>query len=46
MQVVPRDSFRVTPEHELRPNLNFYGLQATNGGLPVSWQHFRPPLTV
>jgi radial spoke head protein 9 len=25
--------------------LNFYGLQATNGALPVSWQHFRPPVT-
>jgi hypothetical protein len=28
------------------PVLGETGLQATNGGLPVSWQHFRPPLTV
>jgi hypothetical protein len=45
VQVVPRDSFRVTPEHELRPNSHFYGLQLLNALIPTSWQHFRAPVT-
>lgn len=45
VQVVPKDSFRVTPEHELRPNSHFYGLQTLNAMAPSSWQHFRAPIT-
>lgn len=45
VQIVPRDSYRVTPEHELRPNDHFYGLQLLNARAPVSWQHFRAPIT-
>ena len=44
-QIVPRDSYRVTPEHELRPNVNFYGVQRNKAIAHSSWQHFRAPST-
>lgn len=45
VQIVPRDSYRVTPEHELRPNVHFSGLLMLNAKLQSSWQHFRAPVT-
>lgn len=35
----------MTPEHELRPNKNFYGLDTTTSRSPANWQHFRSPIT-
>jgi radial spoke head protein 9 len=45
VQCVPRDSFRVTPEHELTPNGHFYGLDIHTARQPQNWQHFRSPTT-
>ena len=44
-QIVPKDSFKVTPEHELRPNAHFCGLQVVNAKMSDCWQHFRCPQT-
>jgi radial spoke head protein 9 len=44
-QCVPRGSYRMTPEHELRPNANFYGLDTTTSRAQSNWQHFRSPIT-
>lgn len=35
----------MTPEHELHPNANFYGLNAESAGVWRNWQHFRSPVT-
>ena len=35
----------MTPEHELRPNSHFVGLQPTNAKNPGNWMHFRAPQT-
>ena len=40
---VPRGSQKITPEHELHPNTNFYGLNDANATTMGSWQHFRAP---
>ena len=45
VQCVPRDSYRVTAEHELRPNTHFYGLQPQNARFADNWLHFRAPQT-
>ena len=35
----------MNPEHELRPNQFFYGLNLTSVRNSESWQHFRSPVT-
>lgn len=45
-QCVPKGSYRMTPEHELRPNTNFYGVDPNWCRSPQSWQHFRSPTTL
>ncbi|XP_031472635.1 uncharacterized protein LOC116245030 [Nymphaea colorata] len=44
-QCVPRGSYRMTPEHELRPNRNFYGLDTATARAQSNWLHFRSPIT-
>ncbi len=44
-QCVPRGSYRMTAEHEMRPNRNFYGLDSGTARAQSNWQHFRSPLT-
>ena len=46
VQCVPKDSYRMSSEHELRPNSHFYGLQVQNARLAENWLHFRAPQTV
>jgi radial spoke head protein 9 len=36
----------MTPEHELRANRNFAGLDTNSARSQASWQHFRAPLTM
>jgi radial spoke head protein 9 len=45
-QCVPRGSYRMTPEHELRANANFYGLDTTSARAQANWLHFRAPITL
>ena len=42
-QCVPKGSYRMTPEHELTPVDNFYGLKEDNCCRLCCWLHFRSP---
>ena len=44
--MIPRDSYRMSPEHELHQNNNFYGLRIDNALYYSSWLHFRGPQTL
>lgn len=42
-QIVPVGAYKMLPNHELRPNSHFYGLDLKAGKDIESWQHFRSP---
>lgn len=44
-QVVPAGSYKMSPNHELRSNSHFSGLDVKLATAFASWQHFRAPQT-
>lgn len=44
-QAVPAGGYKMQPNHELRPNHHFYGLDLKAATAFSNWQHFRAPQT-
>lgn len=42
-QLTPTGGYKMMPNHELRPNHHFYGLDLATATKAASWQHFRSP---